>query len=65
MAGPVPDGVTLTVTYAGPMVPDGNPDPVTFTVVTPTSAELGTVYGESFTEPVVLACKTIGAKSAA
>jgi len=38
IAGAVPEGVRVTVTLAGLMVPDGNPDPVMLTTVTPGSA---------------------------
>jgi len=49
MAVPPDLGVKVTVTFAGQIVPLGNPEPVTEAVVTPACAVVGVVVEPSFT----------------
>ena len=53
---PAQEDATLTDTFAAGMVPEGNPEPVTFTAVTPAAPELGAVKALRLTDCATLAC---------
>src|ERR1035437_472402 len=65
LPGPAHVGATLSVTLAAGMVPEGNPEPVTFTAVIPLAPELGAVHALSFTDCAVLDCGSTSRKAQA